>query len=180
MVFTGKTTNTMKISNQGLFLTTALAILSIFGLNYWVYNVDFVSEQNFAWCGVVSEQIQNTSPAPIEFTNAKEETTYSIGQSVFNANCTQCHAVHENVVGPALKNVSVRWANENELIQFIKYPQQIIDSGKNEHATNLYKKYKQYMPNHDFLTNEEVKSLLVYIEKETKRGPAIPMAIASK
>ncbi|MFT5619591.1 MAG: cytochrome c2 [Arenicella sp.] len=144
MAFTRKTIKSMKISNQGLFLTTGLAILSIFGLNYWVYNVDFVSEKNFAWCAVVNNEVEDKYSVSIEFTDTEEESAYYLGENIFQANCTQCHAVHQQVVGPALKNVSLRWASETELIQFIKYPQKTIDAGKNAYASALFKKYKQY------------------------------------
>jgi len=44
------------------------------------------------------------------------------GKELFDGNCAQCHAVHEQVVGPALANVyerrDVPW-----LVNFIKYPE---------------------------------------------------------
>lgn len=95
-----------------------------------------------------------------------DEAVISNGQTLFNNNCQQCHAVNEKVVGPALKNVwqrrDVPW-----LINFIKYPQKVIDGG-DPYAQALYKEYKQYMPNHDFLADEEILSILGYVKDHTE------------
>lgn len=92
------------------------------------------------------------------------------GKDIFEGNCQQCHAVHEEVVGPKLSGVyerqSIDW-----LINFIKYPQKTIESG-DEHAVQLYAQYKQYMPNHDFLKDSEIQSILSYIQDQTNKGPA--------
>ncbi|TAH18287.1 MAG: cytochrome C [Cytophagales bacterium] len=88
------------------------------------------------------------------------------GLELFNGNCKQCHAVNEKVVGPALAKVYERrqlpW-----LINFIKYPQKTIESG-DAYAAALYKEYKQFMPNHDFLKDDEIVSILSYVQEETK------------
>ena len=97
------------------------------------------------------------------------------GESVFSANCAQCHAVHEQVVGPALKDVWERRDTE-WLVNFIKYPQRVIDGG-DEYAVALYEKYQQYMPNHDFLSDDEIKAVLGWVYVETKKGPAKPVVI---
>jgi mono/diheme cytochrome c family protein len=99
------------------------------------------------------------------------------GKSIFTGNCAQCHAVHEQVVGPKLAGVyerqSIAW-----LTNFIKYPQKVIESG-DAHAVELYKQYKQFMPNHDFLSDAEILSILSYIQDETKKGPAVATTAAA-
>ena len=91
------------------------------------------------------------------------------GAEIFNGNCVQCHAIHEQVVGPKLANVyenrSIDW-----LINFIKYPEKAIQSG-DEHAVALYEKYRQIMPNHDFLSDQEVLAILSYVQAKTIEGP---------
>lgn len=95
------------------------------------------------------------------------------GKELFDGNCAQCHAVHEQVVGPALANVyerrDVPW-----LVNFIKYPEKTIASG-DEYAVALYEKYKAagYMPNHDALSDDQIKSILSYVKDETIKGPAV-------
>ena len=106
-----------------------------------------------------------------------EQGVIDSGKKIFVGNCAQCHAVHKKVVGPALKNVYERkdlaW-----LVNFIKYPQKVIDSG-DEYAVALYKEYKQYMPNHDFLSDEEILSILSYVKADTDAGPPVEIAEAS-
>jgi cytochrome c2 len=94
-----------------------------------------------------------------------DEAVISSGKALFEGNCKQCHAVHKEVVGPQLSGVYDRqklaW-----LINFIKYPQKTIESG-DAHAKEMYAKYKQYMPNHDFLSDEQIISILSWVKKET-------------
>lgn len=92
-----------------------------------------------------------------------DEARAAKGEELFGGNCTQCHAVDQQVVGPALKEVWKRWPSVEALTTFIKYPQRVIDSG-DPYAQSLYKKYKQYMPNHDFLSDEEVMDILIYVK----------------
>ncbi|MCC5943457.1 MAG: c-type cytochrome [Bernardetiaceae bacterium] len=84
------------------------------------------------------------------------------GKKLFDANCAQCHGINKRMVGPALANVtdrqSVPW-----LVNFIKYPQRVIDSG-DPYAVKLYEEYKQYMPNQDALGDENILKILSYIE----------------
>lgn len=93
----------------------------------------------------------------------------SKGEEIFEGNCTQCHAVDKKVVGPALQDVWKRWPDVAALTNFIKYPQKVIDGG-DPYAAGLYKQYKQYMPNHDFLTDEDVMSVLSYIKTYVPKG----------
>ncbi len=97
------------------------------------------------------------------------------GQEIFTANCQACHAVHEQVVGPKLAKVyerrDVAWLKE-----FIRYSQKTIESG-DEYAVALYEKFnKTPMPNHDFLTDDDIIAILSYIQDETKKGPPAPAA----
>jgi len=96
------------------------------------------------------------------------------GEAVFNANCKQCHAFNEVVVGPALAGVLGRWPSEAAMGQFIKYPQKVIESG-DPYAKALYEKYKQYMPNHDFLSDADLKAVISYIKSG---GPKEVVAVA--
>ncbi len=93
------------------------------------------------------------------------------GEVVFNANCTQCHAFNQKLVGPAMKNAHERWDTRENLFQFIKYPQRVIESG-HPHAVALYEEYKQFMPNHDFLEDDEIYAVIDYIEAKSAEAPA--------
>jgi mono/diheme cytochrome c family protein len=97
----------------------------------------------------------------------------SAGEGIFKANCAQCHAIYEKVVGPKLEAIyerqSIAW-----LVNFIRYPEKTIKSG-DKHAVELYNEYKQYMPNHDFLKEADILNVLAYIQQETKKGPPAPV-----
>lgn len=103
-----------------------------------------------------------------------DEAIISSGKTLYDNNCKVCHAVHEQVVGPALKEVYVRrplpWLNS-----FIKNSQQVIQSG-DAYAVDLYNKFnKTLMPSFDF-SDDEVLSILAYIKAETAKGPATAQA----
>ncbi|WPP51518.1 c-type cytochrome [Catalinimonas niigatensis] len=94
-----------------------------------------------------------------------DETTINNGKSLFTNNCTVCHAINAQVVGPALKDVHERrdlpW-----LQSFIKNSQAVIQSG-DDYAVNLYNEYnKTLMPAFDF-SDEEVTSIVAYIKSES-------------
>ncbi len=101
------------------------------------------------------------------------------GTAIFNANCKQCHAIDEVVVGPALRDAHKRWPSEAALINFIKYPQKTIEGG-NAYAKGLYDKYKQFMPNHDFLKDDELKAVVAYIKNPPAAVAAAPAAGAEQ
>lgn len=85
------------------------------------------------------------------------------GKELFEGNCAQCHAVHKKLVGPALEGSEARWGSRAAIINFIKYPEKTINSG-NDYAKKLYEEYQQYMPNHDFFSDDQVASILDYIK----------------
>jgi mono/diheme cytochrome c family protein len=107
-----------------------------------------------------------------------DEVVIASGKALYENNCTQCHAFNEVVVGPALKDAHTRW-KLNNLITFIRYPQKYIETAGDKYAQELYAKYKQYMPNHDFLSEPEVLSIVAYIKAESNKAPEAPVATAA-
>ncbi len=100
-----------------------------------------------------------------------DETIVSSGKQLFENNCTVCHQVHTKLVGPALANVYERRPVE-WIKSFISNSQKVIKSG-DEYAANLYKEYNNLeMPPHDF-NDEELTSILAYIQAETIKGPEV-------
>ncbi len=94
------------------------------------------------------------------------EAAISAGETLFNNNCTVCHAINEVVVGPALVNLHERrelpW-----LINFIRNSQQVIQSG-DDYAVNLYNEYnKTLMPSFDY-SDEEITNIVAYIKAESQ------------
>ena len=100
-----------------------------------------------------------------------DEVLIASGETIYKANCTQCHKIHEKVIGPALAGVyerrSIEW-----LRSWIKNSQAMIASG-DEQAVALWEEYKPtVMPAYPF-SGEEVMQLLAYIQAETIKGPPV-------
>lgn len=137
---------------------------------YDVFNKDIKEdEKNDWWCGNAIMEIQKSENLRKRLSSGDSTVTFEIiekGQELFNGNCKQCHSINESVVGPALAKVTerrtVKW-----LINFIKFPQKTIQKG-DKYAVALYNQYNQFMPNHDFMTDEEIKAILSYITNESQ------------
>lgn len=92
--------------------------------------------------------------------NAEE----AAGQTLFNANCTSCHSIHERVVGPALKDVHKRHSPE-WLVSFIRNSAEMIRNGDPE-AVRIYQTYNEVsMTPFTNLSEKEIQSILIYIQK---------------
>jgi mono/diheme cytochrome c family protein len=86
------------------------------------------------------------------------------GDALFKGNCAQCHAVNEQVVGPALGGITKRrpisW-----ILPWVKNSSKVVASG-DEYAVALYNKYnKQQMPSFG-LSDKEITSIVAYITSE--------------
>ncbi len=93
------------------------------------------------------------------------------GAKLFEANCKACHAVHDVVVGPALKDVDKRrpiaW-----IVNFVHNSQKVIASG-DPYAVELYNKFgKAEMKSFPELSEDQIKNIVAYIVEEEGKGPA--------
>ncbi|WP_200975952.1 c-type cytochrome [Echinicola sp. 20G] len=97
------------------------------------------------------------------------------GESLFNANCKTCHKLDQKFTGPALRGVSDR--RDIAWIQaFVKNSQKVIQAG-DPTATALFAEFNNtVMPAHPFLSDEDVMSLLSYIEFGGKEEAAVATA----
>lgn len=128
-----------------------------------------------------TEQAQLTgagnSPAPTDSTamlasakNKKplapgEAAAIEAGDALFKANCTQCHAVNEKVVGPALAGITKRRPSA-WIVSWVHNPAKVIASG-DEYAVKLFDEYgKQQMPSFSQLSEKDIKSILAWVESE--------------
>ena len=100
------------------------------------------------------------------------------GDALFKGNCTQCHAINDVVVGPALSGITKRrpiaW-----LIPWIKNSSKVVASG-DEYAVAIYNKYnKQQMPSFA-LSDKEITSIVAYITaEEGKAGPVAGVTVGN-
>lgn len=84
------------------------------------------------------------------------------GEALFKANCVQCHAINEKVVGPALAGITRR-RQISWLVSWVRNPAKVIASG-DEYAVKLFNDYgKQQMPSFK-LSEKEIMAITVYVE----------------
>jgi cytochrome c551/c552 len=103
------------------------------------------------------------------------EEAISAGKSIFNANCRTCHRLDQKNVGPALRGVTDRHSIDWNK-RFIRNSQLLIASGDPE-AVAIYNEFNQLvMPNHEFLSDDDLMNLLAYIEYGDKVDPAAQAA----
>lgn len=98
------------------------------------------------------------------------------GEKLFKDKCTACHAINEQIVGPALKDVDKR-RKEAWIIKWVKNSQALIASGDAE-AVAVAKQFNNSpMPPFADLSDAQIKSILEYIKTG---GPAPVAAEAGK
>jgi mono/diheme cytochrome c family protein len=86
------------------------------------------------------------------------------GQELFTNNCASCHAItDEAVVGPGLKGATTR-RPVDWILTWVKNPQKVI-AGGDKYAVDLYNKYnKAQMTAFPNFKDEDIKSILAYID----------------
>jgi cytochrome c2 len=91
---------------------------------------------------------------------------YDRGERLFSTYCGPCHGIHREMLGPMLASITKKH-EEEWLVKFIKNSQKVIVSG-DEYANYLYEQYNQVvMPAFEYLSDEEIKDILFYIEAES-------------
>ncbi len=95
------------------------------------------------------------------------EPTIDEGKALFKANCNQCHVkdMKTDLTGPALGGVEERWADypREDLYSWIRQSQKLIDTG-HPRAVELWDKWGSVMNNFPNLTDDQLESLLLYID----------------
>ncbi|MDO1447539.1 cytochrome c3 family protein [Rhodocytophaga aerolata] len=112
-------------------------------------------------------QVPAGGSQPVALDPAKVEA----GKTLFNNNCTACHALSDEVlVGPGLKGINER-RPQTWLINWIRNSQKVIQSG-DKYAVDLFNKFnKTVMPAYDF-SDEQIVSILQYIDQQNTGGGA--------
>ncbi|MBC3540108.1 c-type cytochrome [Rufibacter sediminis] len=91
------------------------------------------------------------------------------GKAVFDGNCAACHAVQEQVVGPALKDVHKR-RDEKWISNFIKNSTKVIASGDKQ-AVEVFEKFgKVQMTSFEgTLSDGDIKDVIAYVKEESDK-----------
>lgn len=91
------------------------------------------------------------------------------GAALFKTNCTQCHAINDVVIGPALKDIDKKH-DEAWLIKWIKNSQELVKAG-DPAAVKLFNDNKKVVMPKQNVNDAEVKAILAYIADESKKAP---------
>jgi cytochrome c oxidase subunit 2 len=101
------------------------------------------------------------------FTGTLNAQSVEEGKTLYNANCTACHAINDKVVGPALKDVHKR-REEAWLLKWIKNSQALVKSG-DPIAVQVYKENNEaLMTPFEGLSDVQIKSIIAYIKAESE------------
>jgi mono/diheme cytochrome c family protein len=105
-----------------------------------------------------------TNAQDVELSLSTDAAVIKNGEEIFETNCVSCHDIDKKKVGPALKGVYDR-RELSWIIGFVKAPQKTIESG-DEQAVALYEEFQSsgYMPNHNFLKDEEILAVISYVK----------------
>jgi mono/diheme cytochrome c family protein len=129
---------------------------------------DATSAATVSQQGVTPGGAAGAAPA----TGGGDAAAIQAGDALFKANCTQCHAVNEKVVGPALAGITKR-RSISWLIPWIKNSAKVVASG-DEYAVKLFNDNgKQQMPSFA-LTDKEITSIIAWVtSQEGQAGPTV-------
>lgn len=92
------------------------------------------------------------------------------GETLFNQNCIGCHNFRQDGTGPQLGGLTTQ-VPATWIEHFIQDPQKIIRSG-DKRAQQLYKKYKVVMPSFVAFKEDDLKSIVAFLQ--TKKLPVEP------
>ncbi|MEJ7681978.1 MAG: cytochrome c [Segetibacter sp.] len=92
---------------------------------------------------------------------SSDSATIAKGEASFNQHCSGCHNFRQDGIGPQLGGLTTK-ASADWIQHFIKDPQKVINSG-DQHAQQLYKKYKVMMPSFAALTDDELNGIISFL-----------------
>jgi len=93
------------------------------------------------------------------------------GKALYEANCTQCHAVKDKVIGPPLAGVETR-RSEEWLLKWIKNSQAMVKAGDPD-AVKLFNDNNKIVMTSFNLKDEEIKAILAYVKEEANKAPEV-------
>ena len=106
--------------------------------------------------------------------------TAEAGKTLFQNQCASCHNknMKDNLTGPALGGVEERWAAypKEDLYNWVRNSQSLIAAG-HPRATELWGKYKPTVMNSfPAFTDEDIASILLFIDAQFNKVPAAAVA----
>lgn len=98
-------------------------------------------------------------------TEGGDAVAIASGDALFKNNCTQCHAVNEKVVGPALAGL-VNRRHIGWIIPWVRNSAKVIASG-DDYAVKLFTdNSKQQMPAFPNLSDKDIKDIVLWVSSQ--------------
>lgn len=89
-----------------------------------------------------------------------------VGKNLFKNNCAACHnkSMKDDMTGPALSGFTERWSSypKEDLYSWIRNSQGLVKKGHPK-ATELFAKWKSVMTPFPNLTDDDIESLILYV-----------------
>ncbi len=98
-----------------------------------------------------------------------DDVTIAAGKTLFEGKCQSCHALNNKLVGPALKDVHKRRSYE-WLVKWIRNNEALRKSGDKDAIDLFEKNNKLVMTSFSDLKDDEMASLIMYIEDASAGG----------
>ena len=104
---------------------------------------------------------------------AVDDVTISAGKTLFEGKCQSCHAINNKLVGPALKDIHKK-RKYDWLVKWIRNNEALRKSGDKE-ANDIFEQFnKSVMPAFADLKDDEIASIVMYVEDASAGGGATP------
>jgi glucose/arabinose dehydrogenase/mono/diheme cytochrome c family protein len=97
---------------------------------------------------------------------ASDGETLSMGKLLFSRNCSSCHDLEADGMGPPLGGIT-DLLSKNALVDFVQNPSKAIDA-QEARAVGLLTRYKQLMPSFGWMKEDEINAILSYIHRESE------------
>ncbi len=105
----------------------------------------------------------SAAPQTTEVKDSAAVAALEEGKELFLRNCITCHAVNNDLTGPALKGVESRWKDRQKLYAFVRNSQEVIKD--DAYAQDLFNRWnKVQMTPFTWLKDEQVEMILKYIK----------------
>ncbi|MDQ2794940.1 MAG: cytochrome c [Bacteroidota bacterium] len=100
------------------------------------------------------------------------------GDALFKGNCAQCHAVNEQVVGPALAGITKR-RPMSWILPWVKNSSKVVASG-DDYAVALFTKFNKLQMPSFALSDKEIKAIVAYINSAEGAHTAASPTVAAR
>jgi mono/diheme cytochrome c family protein len=146
-------------------IVVMLGFLGLSAADLVSFSADDAQTEQEQPTGADSSSAPNDSSAVLASTKTKkllapgEAAAISAGDALFKANCTQCHAVNEKVVGPALAGITKR-RTASWVVSWVHNSAKVIASGDDYGVKIFDDNGKQQMPSFPQLSEKDIKDIL--------------------